>query len=114
MSDNNEWVPLTAEQAEHVEKGTVVRVEADGMTVTGPLHRIVSHENDDDVVAYVGSREGSKWLVRGAVSVSPKDAARVVDRADPDRVIVKVLDAVASKPGATALAHLREAGFGAP
>ena len=79
-----EWVPLTAEQAEHVEKGTVVRVEGDGMTVTGPLHRIVSHENDDDVVAYVGSREGSKWLVRGTVSVSPEVAARVIEQADPD------------------------------
>ena len=84
MSDNNEWVQLNAKQAKHVEKGTTVRVEGDGVTVIAPL------SGGDSVVAvgdfmgvYVENRRGSRWFVQGTVSVSPEVAARVIEQADP-------------------------------
>ena len=110
---DSEWVPLTAEQAQRVEKGTTVRVDGVGATATGALDRIMFRENDEDVLAYVGSREGRLWYVRGTVSVSPEVAARVIEQADPvSKAVGNILEGYDARvPLSEFFIELREAGF---
>jgi hypothetical protein len=111
-ADRPEWVPLTAEQVEHVVQGTTVRVERDGVAITGPFDRIRFHLGGD-VAVYLMSRKGQTWSVHGTVHVSPEVADRVIEQADPARKAVSdILESIdASILRDEFFLRLRAAGF---